>query len=532
MVKAVDRERVRELPRCAAPGAPRRTGALDQYLTAPPTATTLDRPERPRLERHRRRRPAVDRRGGRPGPIPHGLRVPAFAAPASRRVRRRPTCARGTRGSRRAGTRTAAERGPGLLVRQPLPRPPRRGADRVRRGVRALRAATKRSTCRPTTAPPRRRHPGQRPPRQREHVTPPDGQSPRDADVPVRGLRPGPFRDVNGGDDAAIVYHEYTHGLSNRLITDATGAGALNAAQAGAMGEGWSDWYAKDFLVDQGPALDTAADGEIDMGAYVDTTPHQIRTQPIDCPVGSTAATARAVARRRLHVRRVRRARSAAPSSVHADGEIWGQTLWDLRHGARLGGRGGDDHRRDAPHPAAAVVPRRAQRDPAGRRDALRRRPRRRALGRVRPPRHGLLRHDRRARTTRRPRPDIDAAAESPPPARAPRRRGCRRRHAAGGARERRRAARRSCRGRRCGSSARPLRGRARRHGRLLDRLPRDRDDDRSRATARASPGSAGRRGSPASRGGSPRQARRTFGLSLSGATMRGRAPAACSRWA
>ena len=23
------------------------------------------------------------------------------------------------------------------------------------------------------------------------------------------------FRDVNGGDDAAIVYHEYTHGLSS-----------------------------------------------------------------------------------------------------------------------------------------------------------------------------------------------------------------------------------------------------------------------------------------------------------------------------
>ena len=29
----------------------------------------------------------------------------------------------------------------------------------------------------------------------------------------------GAFRDVNSGDDAAILYHEYTHGLSNRLIT-------------------------------------------------------------------------------------------------------------------------------------------------------------------------------------------------------------------------------------------------------------------------------------------------------------------------
>ena len=73
--------------------------------------------------------------------------------------------------------------------------------------------------------------------------------------------RPPGHRTVNGGDDAAIVYHEYTHGLSNRLVTDAGGRGALNSPQAGAMGEGWSDWYAKDFLVSQFPALDTGRGG-------------------------------------------------------------------------------------------------------------------------------------------------------------------------------------------------------------------------------------------------------------------------------
>ena len=31
--------------------------------------------------------------------------------------------------------------------------------------------------------------------------------------------------DVNSGDDARVVYHEYTHGLSNRLITDSNGFG-------------------------------------------------------------------------------------------------------------------------------------------------------------------------------------------------------------------------------------------------------------------------------------------------------------------
>ena len=86
--------------------------------------------------------------------------------------------------------------------------------------------------------------------------TPPDGSSPV---MQMYLWRPSKFRTMNGGDDASIVYHEYTHGLSSRLVTDASGRGALNSPEAGAMGEGWSDWYAKDFLVSQFPALDTAA---------------------------------------------------------------------------------------------------------------------------------------------------------------------------------------------------------------------------------------------------------------------------------
>ena len=56
-----------------------------------------------------------------------------------------------------------------------------------------------------------------------------------------RGL-PGsdfPFRDIDSGDDAATL-HEYTHGLSNRLITNADGTGALSTPAGGAMGEAWS----------------------------------------------------------------------------------------------------------------------------------------------------------------------------------------------------------------------------------------------------------------------------------------------------
>ena len=170
-------------------------------------------------------------------------------------------------------------------------------------------------------------------------VTLPDGQSPVmqmylffNNTLPPPNA--SPFRDVNGGDDASIVYHEYTHGLSNRLITTATGAGALDTLQAAAMGEGWSDWYAKDAVVAEGRQPDTTLPGEIDMGAYVDAPPafHQIRTEAIDCPVGAAAARCPGTATAGSggytfgDLGRIK-----AAGDVHANGEIWAQTLWDLR---------------------------------------------------------------------------------------------------------------------------------------------------------------------------------------------------------
>ena len=66
-----------------------------------------------------------------------------------------------------------------------------------------------------------------------------------------------PFIASNGGDEADVVYHEYTHGLSNRLVVDAHGDSTLGGIQAGSMGEAWSDWYAMDYLVSQGLFRDT-----------------------------------------------------------------------------------------------------------------------------------------------------------------------------------------------------------------------------------------------------------------------------------
>ncbi len=47
-----------------------------------------------------------------------------------------------------------------------------------------------------------------------------------------------PFPAVNGGDDASVVYHEYAHGLTNRLVGMDGQANGLLDRQSQAMGEG------------------------------------------------------------------------------------------------------------------------------------------------------------------------------------------------------------------------------------------------------------------------------------------------------
>ncbi|GAB1690432.1 hypothetical protein KRM28CT15_22350 [Krasilnikovia sp. M28-CT-15] len=164
--------------------------------------------------------------------------------------------------------------------------------------------------------------------------TPPDGtpptmqmylySDPNDPNVP--------YIAANSGDEAETVYHEYAHGLSNRLVVDAGGVSTLGAVQAGSMGEAWSDWYAFDLLVGEGHMSDTRAEGDVIVGKYVAAGLNRVRSEGLDCKVGSTSAACPGT-------------EGGGPGGytygdfgkiegrpeVHADGEIWSQTLWDLR---------------------------------------------------------------------------------------------------------------------------------------------------------------------------------------------------------
>ena len=179
-------------------------------------------------------------------------------------------------------------------------------------------------------------------------ATPPDGQPPRmqmylgayDTNGAESGLGAdgGAFRDYNNSDDAATVYHEYTHGLSNRLVTFDDGSGALSSPQSGAMGEAWSDWYAFDYLVRQGLSPDTTDPGEVDIGIYSDAFRYATRFQALDCPVRSPDTTACPGGAQTASTGGFTYADfgkvccgSGARPEVHSDGEIWSETLWDLR---------------------------------------------------------------------------------------------------------------------------------------------------------------------------------------------------------
>jgi extracellular elastinolytic metalloproteinase len=162
-------------------------------------------------------------------------------------------------------------------------------------------------------------------------LTPPDGQPPRMQMYLFTSFTGNfatdPTPDVNGGDDAGIVYHEYTHGLSNRLVTFVNGVGALDAHQSGSMGEAWSDWYALDYLNAQGFAPDTGTAGDVTIDRYAGNGQHTIRSMGLDCPANVASAGCPGGGYTYGDLGTI----CPCGAEVHADGEIWGQTLWDLR---------------------------------------------------------------------------------------------------------------------------------------------------------------------------------------------------------
>jgi Zn-dependent metalloprotease len=131
-------------------------------------------------------------------------------------------------------------------------------------------------------------------------ATPPDGQRPRMQQY----LFTSPNPDRDSSVDGDVVFHEYGHGISNRLIGN--GSTALSGTQSGAMGEGWSDYW----------ACTINNDGMVGEYATGNTTAG-IRRAAYTVPANAIHDSYADVGNQGF--------------AVHNDGEIWAATLWDLR---------------------------------------------------------------------------------------------------------------------------------------------------------------------------------------------------------
>ncbi len=117
---------------------------------------------------------------------------------------------------------------------------------------------------------------------------------------------------TDGSLDSAVILHEYTHGVSNRLLPN-----GYSTFQVAAMGEAWSDFYALEYLTPDGAPID----GTYPASQYFLQSWGQdsLRSRPYST---------------KLEVNPLTFANLGAVlpyQEVHADGEIWMEALWEAR---------------------------------------------------------------------------------------------------------------------------------------------------------------------------------------------------------
>jgi len=134
--------------------------------------------------------------------------------------------------------------------------------------------------------------------------------------VQVTLPRATPTVQLDGDFDNGIVVHEYGHGVSTRLTGGPANSSCLNNAEQG--GEGWSDYLALMMTTDWANTQLNQGPTARPMGVYATgqaSTGNGIRRYPY-----STS----------LSVNPLTYANVTSNPEVHAIGEVWCATLWDM----------------------------------------------------------------------------------------------------------------------------------------------------------------------------------------------------------
>jgi zinc metalloprotease ZmpB len=112
---------------------------------------------------------------------------------------------------------------------------------------------------------------------------------------------------VDDAEDAEVILHEYGHAIHDSQVS-----GFGSSPEAGAIGEGFSDYWAVTVADIVAPTPDPACVADWDSVSYTSTEPHCLRRVDTDKHYPQDLV-----------------------GQVHADGQIWSRALWDIRN--RLG---------------------------------------------------------------------------------------------------------------------------------------------------------------------------------------------------
>ncbi|MDQ3956783.1 MAG: M36 family metallopeptidase [Actinomycetota bacterium] len=143
-------------------------------------------------------------------------------------------------------------------------------------------------------------------------ITPPDGTPPI-TNMYLWQPIAGAFYSacVDGDFDMAVIGHEYTHAISNRMV--AGPSSGLSGPQAGAMGESWSDLVAVEYMNE----YDVVTEGNpFAVGSYV---------------TGDTKSAIRNYGMNYSPLNYSNVGYDITGPQVHADGEIWSAINYDIR---------------------------------------------------------------------------------------------------------------------------------------------------------------------------------------------------------